>query len=116
MENILLTQFSATDIKNLVLEGIKEYFAEQRPQNSDADEIGGIALAERITGLKPQTIYAKVARREIPHFKQGGKLRFSAKDLTEWVKSGKRETSDELALQASAYQSKPKTRRNTSTR
>ncbi len=101
MENLLLTQLSPTDIKNIVLEGIKEYFAEQKPISED--EIGGIELAQSITGLKPPTIYSKVAKREIPHFKQSGKLRFSRKDLTEWVKSGERKTSDALALEAQTY-------------
>ena len=102
MNNILFTQLTPNDLKQLVCEGIREFFADQKPQSTE-DEIGGVSLCERITGLKPPTIYSKVSKREIPHFKRGGKIRFSAKALTDWVKQGERKTSDVLALEASAY-------------
>lgn len=35
--------------------------------------------------LKPKTVYAMVAARRIPHFKQGGVLRFNRKVLEVWL-------------------------------
>ena len=71
----------------------------------DEDEIGGIELAENITGLARQTIYGKVSERKIsfikiPHSK---KLYFSKKDLNEWLQSHKKLTDYDIAAQATEY-------------
>lgn len=50
------------------------------------DEFGGYPEAERWTGLKRGTLYSKVARREIPHRRLGGRLvRFSKREIIEWL-------------------------------
>ena len=40
---------------------------------------------------------------KIPHSKQGRQLYFSRKELTDWLKSGKRKTQAELALDAENF-------------
>lgn len=62
-----------------------------------ADEVGGMELAERVTGLGRGTIYKKVMKREIPHSKIGGRLYFDKVDLEEWIAGGRRKTIDEQA-------------------
>jgi predicted DNA-binding transcriptional regulator AlpA len=67
-------------------------------KKTDEDQIGGIALAERITGLARSSIYAKVSNREIPFFKRSGtkRLYFSSANLLQWIKEGKKQTKDEI--------------------
>lgn len=60
----------------------------------------------RFTKLSKQTIYNKVANREIPHQRKAGRLYFSSTELTEWIKSGKRKTKEELNQLAESYSSK----------
>ncbi len=42
------------------------------------------------------TIYAKVAAREIPHKKEGGKLLFHKDEINEWLNTKSRLTKDQL--------------------
>ena len=56
------------------------------------DEIGQLDLAEKVTGLKPSTIYVHVCKNRIPHFKKGGRLYFSRRELEDWIKQGDRGT------------------------
>ena len=71
----------------------------------EADEIGGIDLAVKITGKAKATIYAKCHARTIPHWKQGKQLYFSKNELTQWLRSGKRKTRTEIALEAENFSS-----------
>ncbi len=48
------------------------------------DEIGGVDLAMKITGLSKSTIYNKVCNNEIPHIKKG-RLYFKRSELIEWI-------------------------------
>jgi predicted DNA-binding transcriptional regulator AlpA len=71
---------------------------------TEDDDIGkGAGFASRITGKAVPTIYSLVATRKIPHSKKGGDLYFSRKELTEWLKDGKRKTQAELALEAEGF-------------
>ena len=70
---------------------------EQEPKKKEeTPDIGGIELAMHITGKAKQTIYQLVSTRQIPHFRKSGKLYFSKNDLLAWIKSGIRQTRDDL--------------------
>lgn len=51
----------------------------------DRDEIGGIELAQAVTGLAPSTLYKLTSRGEIPHAKPGGRLYFRRSELEQWL-------------------------------
>ncbi|MCT2561760.1 helix-turn-helix domain-containing protein [Chryseobacterium herbae] len=51
--------------------------------------------------LAVSTLYSKVSRKEIPVCKKGKKLYFSQNDLSEWIKSGKKKTNEEIGREAS---------------
>jgi excisionase family DNA binding protein len=74
-------------------------------------EIGSISLATDITGLARQTIYQLVSARDIPFMKKGKKLYFSRTELTDWIKSGKRDTIEVLTEKASEEMSDRLSRR-----
>ena len=52
------------------------------------NEWGDVAFACQITGYKPQTIYIKAGRGEIPHIKRDGKLWFEKTALLKWIETG----------------------------
>ena len=110
MENLVFTQLSIKEIRNLFREELEEFFTERQTKESNAetDEIGGIDLAIEITGLAKPTIYGLVSERKIPHSKQGKRLYFSRLELTDWLKQGKRKTQAELKLEAENFGQKEK--------
>lgn len=56
------------------------------------DDLMNIDEAAEFLDFKKNTIYVKVCRGELPHFKQGGRLRFSRKDLEAWIREEKHDT------------------------
>lgn len=93
MENLVLTQLSTTELKNIVGEALQSFFSQNQFNRCEPEDvIGGVELAEEITGLKQSTIYSLISQRRIPHFKRGKKVYFSREDLTAWLRSGERKT------------------------
>jgi excisionase family DNA binding protein len=106
MENFVLTQLSIPEIRQLLRQELETFFADHLPltaAQSESDEIGGITLALEITGLAKPTIYGLVAQSKIPCMKRGKKLYFSRKELTEWIKEGKRKTVADIEAEADSY-------------
>ncbi len=66
-------------------------------QEKQQDEIGGMDLAEAITGLAARTIYKLTSQRDIPHRRVRGRLYFRRAELTDWLDSGRRPTATEVA-------------------
>lgn len=75
------------------LESIKEEIEDLKGDQvarykSQKDAISLIEAAE-LTGLKKESIYSKVSRLEMPCLMRGRPLRFSRKELMEWMRNGK---------------------------
>jgi excisionase family DNA binding protein len=105
MENLVFTQLSITEVRELFREELANFFAENTigENKTDLDDISGIDLAVELTGLAKPTIYSLCSERKIPHSKQGKRLYFSRQDLLEWIKNGKRKTQSEIAIEADNY-------------
>ena len=67
-----------------------------------------IQEAAKLLGLTKATLYSKVSKNEVPHFKQGNRLYFSTVELTEYLKQGKRNTFAEAEAIATLYLSNNK--------
>ena len=67
-----------------------------------------IQEAAKLLGLTKATLYSKVSKNEVPHFKQGNRLHFSTVELTEYLKQGKRNTFAEAEAIATLYLSNNK--------
>lgn len=52
--------------------------------------------------LRKPTVYGLVSQGAIPYSKKGKRLYFSKAELTEWVKSGRKKTNDEIQAEAEA--------------
>ncbi len=102
MENIVLTQLSIPELKNIMRESlpeIKKIFREEIEdffkknllfeKSAEIQDIGGIELAMAVTGLARQTIYARTSDGTIPCWKKNGRVYFSRKDLLEWINKDK---------------------------
>jgi predicted DNA-binding transcriptional regulator AlpA len=106
MENIVFTQLSISEVRQLLRQELEDFFAEHPVASTpqpQSDEIGGIELAQQITGLARPTIYSLVAKSRIPCMKQGKKLYFSGRELTDWIKQGKRKTVTDIEAEADKY-------------
>ncbi|WP_020602242.1 helix-turn-helix transcriptional regulator [Spirosoma spitsbergense] len=109
MSQIIL---SGMELKEF-LSSIREIFQEEisncktvsLPKNTSINSIGGIELAQRITGLARSTIYNLVSQHKIPFCKpkNSGKLYFVESDLRAWIQEGRRQTTDEVAQEVQTF-------------
>lgn len=106
MTNTVLSTIGIDSLVGLIAEAVVKKMSKLPEPNQE--QIFGIDGASELTGLSKQTIYNKVAKREIPHQRKGGRLYFSSTELTDWLKEGKRMTNSEIKSQASNYTSKNK--------
>ena len=57
-----------------------------------------------LTGLSKSHLYKLVCRKQIPHYKSGGKLTYFDKDeVTKWLLKHRVKTADELEAEAATY-------------
>ncbi|MDQ1138631.1 helix-turn-helix domain-containing protein [Pedobacter agri] len=77
---------------------IKDLLLENRSQNSQRprDDLLTIRQAAEFLSLSIPTLYTKVSRKEIPVNKRGKRLYFSTLELSEWIRSGRKKTSEEI--------------------
>lgn len=82
-------ELTLREIKNDLLE-LKEYAQfKEISAKDDTEEIGGIELAIKVTGLSKSTIYAHSSKGSIPfHKARGGKkIYFNKTELLNWIKN-----------------------------
>lgn len=82
MKTILITD---AELKTLLSDAVKQGIETYMPAQAVPKEIGGLELAEEITGLARPTIYMLTSTNAIPHMKVGSKLRFNRTDLMKWI-------------------------------
>lgn len=87
----VLINISGKDLETIIFDCVdKAIKLNQCTTLSIQEEIGGIELAQQITGLSKARIYALVSKREIPHKKRGKHLYFKRTELLEWIEKGNR--------------------------
>ena len=82
-----------SNIENLLLDL-------KHPENSKQPESDEFLNLDQVCGmldLSKPTVYSLVSRREIPHTKRGGRLRFLKSEINAWITKSKRKTIAELA-------------------
>ncbi len=62
-----------------------------------------IREASDFLNLSVPTIYSKVSKGELPVMKRGKRLYFSANELTEYLKAGRKKSNAEIEQEAEAY-------------
>ena len=89
-------------ITSAVRKGIADFFASNQFQSTEpTDELGGVDLTHRVTGLAIPTIRTKCHLRQMPFSKPIGSKRliFSRCELEAWMRTGKRQTRVEITDQ-----------------
>jgi predicted DNA-binding transcriptional regulator AlpA len=115
MNNLVLTQLSAVELQELFREELHNFFSQNQlnqHNQTEADEIGDVEFASKLVNKSVSTIYSLVSQRKIPHSKRGKQLYFSKFELVSWLRSGKRKTTDEIALEAENFTPKPKRKKS----
>ena len=65
----------------------------------ETDDLMNIQEAAKYLRLTVPTLYGHVSKSTIPVSKQGKRLYFSKKELTEWIKSGRKKTVAEITAE-----------------
>ncbi|MDB5090699.1 MAG: DNA-binding protein [Mucilaginibacter sp.] len=82
------------------LDNIEQLLLRQQEQPPGQEELMPITQAAQFLDLAVPTLYSKVCRKEIPVNKRGKRLYFYRSELTEWIKSGRKRTADEIRAEA----------------
>lgn len=89
---------------------VKEVQQEFQPQGYEpvtpSDELLTIQQAAKFLNLSVPTMYGKVAQRSIPVMKRGKRLYFSRTELMDYLKGGRKKTTDEIEQEAKTYTKK----------
>ena len=78
------------------LDNIEQLLLQRQEQPIEQDEIMPVAKAAIFLDLAVPTVYSKVCRKELPVNKRGKRLYFYRSELTEWIKSGRKKTAEEI--------------------
>ena len=111
MENIVLTQLSIREIRQIFRDEIHTYFARNQRAADLIDETGkGAQFASKITGKAVSTIYDLVHKGSIPYSKRGKDLYFSRAELMNWLMEAKDATRNSCRSAESKTGQESKTR------
>lgn len=101
MTNTVLSTIEIESLVSLIADEVVKKIGKEPIENHD--RLLDLSEACEFIRLSKQTVYNKVAKRDIPHQRKNGRLYFSSKELSVWIKSGKRKTNDEIKDDARLY-------------
>lgn len=94
--------FKFEDLPNIMAENnrllceVKELLEVASKPQQAPNELMSIKEASKHLNLAIATIYSMTSKKELPYCKRGKKLYFNREELSEYVRSGKRLTNDEV--------------------
>jgi excisionase family DNA binding protein len=106
MENVVFTQLSIPEIRQMFRQELETYFATQKQGNTnqpEPEQLLTVQQAAELLNLSVATLYGYTQRAEIPVCKRGKRLYFSKQSLFEWIKDGRKKTLAETATEAENY-------------
>lgn len=107
MENVVFTNLSIPEIRQLFRQELETYFeANQKtepPPNEEAEQLLTIQQAADFLSLTVPTMYSKVSKNEIPYMKRSKRLYFSRTELMEYLKDGRRKSNAAIEAEAETY-------------
>ena len=109
MNDVISIQINTSELIEQIAQRTAEIISSKKNDNSTTEaKESFLSVEEAASFLKISihTIYSKVSRKEIPSMKRNGRLYFSSKDLTEYLKSGRKLTNDEVDAAADKYLAK----------
>lgn len=103
MQQSIVITVSPQELKELMLEAIKESNKDSKKENNKLKKPLNVAQAAEFLGWAKPTLYAYTSERKIPYSKRGGKLYFDEDELIEWLQQGKQKTQAEIQAEAQNY-------------
>lgn len=109
MENVVLTNLSIPEIRQLFRQELETYFEaskqpEQQPTPVQPEQLLTVQEAANLLHLTVPTIYSKHSKGELPGVcKRGKRLYFSRQSLIEWIKEGRKKSNAEIEQEAESY-------------
>ena len=103
MESILLTRLSVEEMRLLFRKELQEVLAQLPPVQGSEDDLLTTKGACQLLNIAISTLYGLVHKRAIPCMKQGRKLYFSKRELTQWVAQGRQQTQEDIEAQAAQF-------------
>lgn len=86
-----------SELKSLLIQKQAE------PPTKETEKLLTIKEASQFLKLTVPTIYSKVSKNELPFMKQGKRLYFSSTELMEYIKKGRKKSTEEIQAEADAY-------------
>ncbi|WP_394991484.1 helix-turn-helix domain-containing protein [Emticicia sp.] len=96
MKTITTAGFELSELLNTFRQIVREEINQKPKNESSENKLVDIEAAAAFLGYEVQTVYHKVNKRELPHFKRSGRLYFKLSDLQTWVENGKRKIANEI--------------------
>lgn len=108
MEQIVMTSVNLNSFIDRVANRTVQLLLQKNEQQStqQQEEFLTVKQASELLNLSVPTLYSKVSKGELPVMKRGKRLYFSKQELTEYIKSGRKLTNDEVDAAAENYLSK----------
>ena len=106
MNDILLTPIRLSELETLIQNSVRKALNESQKSdliNPQSDHLLTIKQAAEFLNLSVPTIYGYVHRMEIPVCKKSKRLYFSKQELIDWIKTGRKKTSAEIAAEADTF-------------
>jgi len=103
---MIIVQLDSEQLSCLIQNAVRKALDETQTNNtthSEADKLLTIQEAAGIISLTVPTIYGLVSRSGIPCMKKGKRLYFSKKELSDWIKTGRKKTIAETNIEATAF-------------
>jgi len=100
MEEMMLVQLNVGQLRSIVQNAVDnalnriELFRNSTVDDEESDILYVNDVCQ-ILNIQPPTVYAKTSKKEIPHYKKGGRLYFSRNELQKWLLNGKSLTTKE---------------------
>jgi len=105
MENIVFTQLSVQEVRQMLREEVRTALKEFQPSQKDDDSYDLMTIEEtaEFIHMAVPSVYGLVHRKKIPHIKRGQRLIFERKQIFEWLISGRQKTKLEIQADANQY-------------
>ncbi len=104
-----IIQLTTEELKEIIHQSIKQALKEHQETeikdttNNEKKDLLNVKEAAKFLDLTVPTIYSKVSRGELPSMKKAKRLYFSKKELTDFLKGGRKKTIEELQAEADKY-------------
>lgn len=106
MENIVFTQLSVQEVRQMLREEVRTVLKEYQPLSRTDDDGYDLMTIEQVAefiNMAVTSVYGLVHQKKIPHIKRGKRLIFEKKQIIEWLQSGRQKTINDIQSDADTY-------------